>query len=81
MYVKRACIGLRYDRFDRPEFHHTLHAMNFNDSIVTNCSGPAGYLELLGNCGVFTPFASKYKEANPNNIKLIRNRPFRRLLA
>ena len=65
----------------RVEFHHTLHAMNFIDSIVTKCSGTAGYLELLGNCRVFTPFVSKYKEANPNNIKLVRNRSFRRLLA
>ena len=46
----------------RVEFHHTLHAMNFIDSIVTKCSGTAGYLELLGNCRVFTPFVSKYKE-------------------
>ena len=60
-------------KFVRVEFHHTLHALNFIDSIVTKYSGTAGYLELLRNCGVFTPFVSKYKEENPNNIKLVRN--------
>ena len=45
----------------RVEFRHTLHAMNFIDSIVTKCTGTAVYLELPGNCRVYTPFASKYK--------------------
>ena len=27
------------------EFHHTLHAMSFIDSIVTKCSRTTGYLE------------------------------------
>ena len=52
----------------RVEFHHTLHAMNIIDSNRYKMYGTAGYLELLGNCRVFTPFVRKYKEANPNNI-------------